>query len=71
MSQLRIQVSKQTGNEGKASVQTPLASPSGGMTGDEIATLMHVRVGTVWVWLHRARAQLLKKYRATVQLKVK
>lgn len=31
-----------------------------GMAGDEIARLLHTEVGTVWVWLHRGRAKLLK-----------
>jgi len=30
-----------------------------GRSGEEIAALMGVRVATVWVWLHRARSQLL------------
>jgi len=34
-----------------------------GMRGEEIAQLMGVRVGTVWTWLHRARARLLGKLR--------
>jgi RNA polymerase sigma-70 factor (ECF subfamily) len=31
-------------------------------SGQEIADLKGVRVETVWVWLHRARAQLLKRF---------
>jgi RNA polymerase sigma-70 factor (ECF subfamily) len=31
------------------------------LSGQEIAELKGVRVETVWVWLHRARAQLLKR----------
>jgi RNA polymerase sigma-70 factor (ECF subfamily) len=30
------------------------------LSGQEIATLKGIRVETLWVWLHRARAQLLK-----------
>ncbi|HEY3445280.1 MAG TPA: sigma-70 family RNA polymerase sigma factor [Myxococcales bacterium] len=30
-----------------------------GLRGEEIAQLMGARVGTVWTWLHRARAKLL------------
>jgi RNA polymerase sigma-70 factor (ECF subfamily) len=32
------------------------------LSGQEIANLKGVRVETVWVWLFRARAQLLKKF---------
>jgi RNA polymerase sigma-70 factor (ECF subfamily) len=32
------------------------------LSGQEIADLKGVRVETVWVWLHRARAQLLKRF---------
>jgi RNA polymerase sigma-70 factor (ECF subfamily) len=31
------------------------------LSGAEIATLKGVRVATVWVWLHRARAHVLKR----------
>lgn len=31
-------------------------------TGEEIAALMGARVETVWVWLHRARAQFAKRF---------
>jgi RNA polymerase sigma-70 factor (ECF subfamily) len=34
------------------------------LSGQQIAELKGVRVETVWVWLHRARAQLLKSFRA-------
>ncbi len=30
-------------------------------TGEQIAELMNARVATVWVWLHRARAELLER----------
>lgn len=33
-----------------------------GMSGQEIAELKGVPVGTVWVWLHRARAKLLAAF---------
>jgi RNA polymerase sigma-70 factor (ECF subfamily) len=29
------------------------------LSGDEIATMMDAKVSTVWVWLHRARAEFL------------
>jgi RNA polymerase sigma-70 factor, ECF subfamily len=32
------------------------------MPGHEIAALKGVRLETLWVWLHRARAQLLKRF---------
>jgi RNA polymerase sigma-70 factor (ECF subfamily) len=32
------------------------------LSGQEIAELKGVRVETVWVWLHRARAQLLDRF---------
>ncbi len=32
-----------------------------GVGGQEIAQLMGARVGTVWTWLHRARAKLLQQ----------
>ena len=31
-----------------------------GMSGEEISALLDVKIGTLWVWLHRARAQFLK-----------
>jgi RNA polymerase sigma-70 factor (ECF subfamily) len=31
-----------------------------GMAGEAIAELLDVKVGTLWVWLHRARAQFVK-----------
>jgi RNA polymerase sigma-70 factor (ECF subfamily) len=33
------------------------------LSGEEIAQMMNARVGTVWVWLHRARAAFLKRMR--------
>ncbi len=35
-----------------------------GLSGDEIAEMMGARPATVWVWLHRARAQLLERLEA-------
>jgi len=35
-----------------------------GRSGDEIAELLGARPSTVWVWLHRARAQFLKRLEA-------
>ncbi|MCS6914390.1 MAG: RNA polymerase sigma factor [Myxococcales bacterium] len=32
-----------------------------GLSGQEVAALMGQRVSTIWVWLHRARAQFLKE----------
>jgi RNA polymerase sigma factor (sigma-70 family) len=32
-----------------------------GLSGEEIATLMDAKTATVWVWLHRARADFLKR----------
>jgi RNA polymerase sigma-70 factor, ECF subfamily len=32
------------------------------LTGQEIASLKGVRLETLWVWLHRGRAQLLKRF---------
>lgn len=34
------------------------------LPGDEVAELMNAKVGTVWVWLHRARAQLSARLEA-------
>jgi RNA polymerase sigma-70 factor, ECF subfamily len=35
-----------------------------GLSGEEIATKLDVKVATVWVWLHRARADFLKRLEA-------
>lgn len=35
-----------------------------GLSGEQIAELYDARVGTVWVWLHRARADFLRKMQA-------
>jgi RNA polymerase sigma-70 factor, ECF subfamily len=32
-----------------------------GLSGEEVAALTGQRLGTIWVWLHRARAQFLKE----------
>ena len=32
-----------------------------GMSGEEIAQLLDAKPGTVWVWLHRARTEFLKR----------
>ena len=34
-----------------------------GMNGEQIAELKGIRVGTVWVWLHRARNEFVKQLR--------
>ncbi|MGA9524114.1 MAG: RNA polymerase sigma factor [Myxococcaceae bacterium] len=33
-------------------------------SGEQIAELMNARIGTVWVWLHRARADFLERMKA-------
>ncbi|MGC4118995.1 MAG: sigma-70 family RNA polymerase sigma factor [Myxococcales bacterium] len=38
-----------------------------GLSGEEIAQLMEARVGTVWTWLHRARAKLLVELNRSAQ----
>jgi RNA polymerase sigma factor (sigma-70 family) len=35
-----------------------------GLSGEEIATLMDVKIATVWVWLHRGRAKFLERLKA-------
>lgn len=35
-----------------------------GLSGEEIARTLDVKVATVWVWLHRARADFLKRLEA-------
>jgi RNA polymerase sigma-70 factor (ECF subfamily) len=35
-----------------------------GLSGDEIAKMLEVKVATVWVWLHRARADFLRRLEA-------
>jgi RNA polymerase sigma-70 factor (ECF subfamily) len=34
-----------------------------GLSGEEIARLMDVKIATVWVWLHRGRAKFLERLR--------
>jgi len=34
------------------------------LSGEEISELIGVRISTLWVWLHRARAQFLKRLQA-------
>jgi RNA polymerase sigma-70 factor (ECF subfamily) len=35
-----------------------------GLSGEEVARTMNVKVSTLWVWLHRARADFLKRLEA-------
>jgi RNA polymerase sigma-70 factor (ECF subfamily) len=38
-----------------------------GLSGEQIATLMEAKTATVWVWLHRARAEFLKRLQRIIE----
>jgi RNA polymerase sigma-70 factor (ECF subfamily) len=38
-----------------------------GLSGEQIAELKHCKVATVWVWLHRARAQFLQQFNESAE----
>jgi DNA-directed RNA polymerase specialized sigma24 family protein len=35
-----------------------------GLSGEEVAQTLDVKVATIWVWLHRARADFLRRLEA-------
>jgi RNA polymerase sigma-70 factor (ECF subfamily) len=39
-----------------------------GLSGEQVAKTLDVKVATVWVWLHRARADFLKRLNAEPEL---